>query len=86
MLTELREEIDAINSALVALLAKRFKLTREIARIKKRDGLPILDPNREDAIKIKVRELAKEQGISPLVMEEIIQLILDYTRIEMEGV
>lgn len=85
-LNELRSQIDTINSELVLLLGKRTEIAREIARIKKREQLPILDSSREDAIKIKVRGLAKEQKISASVMEEIIQIVLDYTRLEMESV
>ncbi len=83
-LKQLRDQIDQINSELVSLLGKRIEIAKEIARIKKRENLPILDSQREDKIKEKVRELAKKQGISPSIMEEIIQIILEYSRIEME--
>ncbi len=86
LLKTLRDQIDAIDSELVALLGKRVAVAREIARIKKREKLPILDPNREDEIKAKVKKLAGEHQISPLIMEEIFQLLLDYSRIEMESV
>ena len=85
-LNELRNQMDAINSELVALLGRRTEIAREIARIKKRERLPIFDSGREDAIKERVRLLAKEQKISASVMEEIIQIVLDYTRLEMEAV
>lgn len=84
MLKQLRDQIDWIDSEIVVQLGRRIQMAREIARIKKREGTPILDLNRETEIKANMRGLAKEQGISPLVVEEIIQLILDYTRIEME--
>ncbi len=85
MLKNLRDQMDSIDSEIVVQLGKRVKMAQEIARIKKREGIPILDPTREKEIKAKMRELAKAQGISPLVVEEIIELILDYTRIEMEA-
>lgn len=85
-LKTLRDQIDAIDSELVVLLGKRVAVARDIARIKKREKLPILDPNREEAIKAKVKKLAIEHEISPLIMEEIFQLLLDYSRIEMESI
>lgn len=86
MMDPLRDQIDAIDAELVDLIAKRIEVARKIARIKKQEQLPILDGSREEAIKAKVRDLAKAEGISPHVMEEVLQLILDYSRIEMESV
>jgi len=85
-LKEKRTQIDTINGQLMALLGQRLQIAREIAKIKKRGGLPILDETREDAIKEKVRKQAREQGLSAPVMEEIFQILLDYTRMEMEAV
>jgi chorismate mutase len=83
MLKILRDQIDTINAELVALLGKRIHIAREIARIKKEQHLPILDSDREGEIKSQMKKRAIEHGISPHVTEEIFQLILDYSRIEM---
>ncbi len=85
-LKELREQIDTINRKLISLLGVRMEIAREIARVKKRERLPVLDAKREDAIKAEIRMLAKEQGLSPTVMEEIFTIVMDYTRLEMESV
>ncbi len=85
-LNELRMQIDTINRNLIALLGTRLEIAREIARVKKKERLPILDSKREDAIKAEIRMLAKEQGLSPTVMEEIFTIVMDYTRLEMEAV
>ncbi|MGB7978355.1 MAG: chorismate mutase [Chlamydiales bacterium] len=86
LLNQLRSQMDAITADLVALLAKRTEIAREIALIKKREGFPIFDPDRENEIKSQVRERALMGGISPVMMEEIIQIILDYTRVEQGAV
>jgi chorismate mutase len=83
---ELRKKIDAMNRKLVELLGERLEVAREIARLKKQERLPILDASREDAIKAEMRVLAKEHGISPPIVEEMFQILLDYTRLEMESV
>lgn len=85
-LKELRVQIDTINRKLIELLGTRLEVAREIARVKKKERLPILDAKREDAIKAEIRMLAKEQGLSPTVMEEIFTIVMDYTRLEMEAV
>ena len=80
----LRGEIDAINREIVLLLAKRISLSREVAKIKKRESLPILDSEREKAIHQEMRELARQHQLSSLVVEEIFQIILETSRFEME--
>jgi chorismate mutase len=85
LLKTLRDQIDAIDSELAVLLGKRIAIARQIARIKKQKNLSILDSNREDEIKTKVKKLAIEYGISPMIIEEIFQLLLDYSKMEMES-
>jgi chorismate mutase len=84
MLIALRNEIDAINRELVALLGKRLEVAKEIALVKKLQGLSILDPEREMLIKEEIRSLAKEKHLSVSVVESIFEIILDYTRREMD--
>ncbi len=51
-LTELREQIDAVDAELVALLERRFDVAAAIADYKQAHDLPVLDAGRE-AAKIK---------------------------------
>jgi chorismate mutase-like protein len=44
---ELRAEIDEIDDRLLELFNERAKLAIEIAKLKERNGAPILDPERE---------------------------------------
>jgi chorismate mutase len=46
----LREEITRVDEALVAAVNKRLELARQIFEHKEANGIPILDPGREDAI------------------------------------
>jgi chorismate mutase len=84
MLSVLRDQIDQINQELVRLLSQRLQIARGIARLKKEQGLPILDAERESILLEQVRQFAKEQQLSPNIIEEIFHLVLDYTRLEME--
>ena len=83
-LASLRDQIDAINRQLVGLLGKRLEIAKQIARLKKEEKRPVLDAARESLIKQEIRHLAKTHQLSPPIVEEIFQLILDYTKLEME--
>lgn len=47
---ELRDRIDEIDEMLLELLNERARLAVEIARLKRRDGVPVLDRERERAV------------------------------------
>ena len=46
-LVVLRGAIDNMDAALIHLLAERFRITREVGRLKAECGLPPADPARE---------------------------------------
>ncbi len=46
-LTELRQELDALDQELVALFEKRMAISREVAAAKMQLGKPVLDASRE---------------------------------------
>ena len=85
ILSELREKIDTLNRELVSLIAKRMEIAREIARIKKQKKLPVFDEKREKAIQEEIQSMARSLGLSAPIMEEIFDLLLRYTRLEMES-
>ena len=47
MLEKQRAEIDAIDREIVALFERRMQVVVDVARIKKENGIAILDANRE---------------------------------------
>ncbi len=79
----LRKKIDKVDYELVLLFAKRIALSKKIARLKKRHDLPLLDETREKAILNEVKEMAKMNAISSIVIEEIFNLFLEYSKLEM---
>ncbi len=58
-LKKLREEIDQIDSQLVALLSKRMEVCASIADYKRVHGLPVHDPAREEA---KLAQITGQAG------------------------
>lgn len=49
-LGDLRDSIDEIDSQLIRLLNERADLVHEVGEVKKKEGLPIYSPEREDAL------------------------------------
>jgi chorismate mutase len=84
-LYELRKQIDAIDLEWVLLLGRRLEVAKQIALVKKRDGVPILDKERELAMMDAVRRQAEKFQISTFIVEELFHLILSYTKQEMQN-
>ena len=61
-LDNIRKEIDAIDNELVSLLKKRMLCSLKVAEIKKQQNLPVLHPEREQAIIDKVFDAGGEFG------------------------
>jgi chorismate mutase len=75
-LLELRDSIDNIDSALVHLLAERFKCTQRVGRLKSTHGLPPADPAREAEQVARLRQLAKESKLDPDFAEKFLAFII----------
>ena len=58
-LSEIRQEIDAIDKELVALFCQRMNLSAQVADYKKANNLPIFVPAREQAI---LQSVAQQAG------------------------
>lgn len=83
-LEELRKIVDGINEEIIVLLAKRLEVTKQIARVKKEEKLPVDDFGREEKQLTMLRALAQKHGLSPAVIEEIFNLFVDYSKLNMK--
>jgi len=52
-----RTKIDAIDRELLRLLCERQKITLDVVRAKREQGLPVLDQGREEALLQKLSEI-----------------------------
>ena len=75
-LTELRNEIDDIDSELVALLARRRAVTTKVGMLKSQVGMPIFAPDREQRLFAARRKQAADAGLSPDVIEDILRRLM----------
>jgi chorismate mutase len=81
-LEALREEIDRIDEVIVRLLDRRARCAYAIGRIKREQGLPIYEPQREATVVAHVKELNIKLG-GPLDEHAIARLyerIMDEAR------
>lgn len=75
-LAEMRSSIDNMDSALVHLLAERFKITQRVGRLKAAAGLPPADPEREAAQIRRLRALAVDADLDPELAEKFQNFIV----------
>lgn len=62
-LQTLRQQIDQLDGELLEILCKRMKVATEIGRLKKNNNLPVLQPDRYDALMKSRVEEAEAMGL-----------------------
>lgn len=78
-LAALREEIDAIDARLIALLGERFRVVERVVAVKQRDGLPANIPARVEDVVQAARRQAAEAGIPPELAEAVWRTMVAWT-------
>lgn len=71
----IRNEIDAVDGDIIALLARRAELVRAAGRLKK-DEQGVQDPKRVEQVIGNVRERAASTGFDPSIAEEVYRTII----------
>ncbi|MBP57275.1 MAG: chorismate mutase [Rhodobiaceae bacterium] len=79
---ELRKELDLLDNDLIKLVSKRFKFIEQAAIIKD-DISKIRDTDRIENIIKRLRGLAKDNNISPDIVEKLWRFIIELS-IELE--
>ncbi len=75
-LTALRDQIDEVDKALLALLAKRLELVAEVGEVKSHYGLPVYVPEREAAMLASRRQEAESLGVPPDLIEDVLRRVM----------
>jgi chorismate mutase/prephenate dehydratase len=63
-LSQLRQEIDAIDRQLVALFEQRMAVTQQVGKYKLAQGLPVLDRNREEQVLAEKAALLQDKNLT----------------------
>ncbi len=72
----IREEMEAIDSEIIRLIGRRQQLSAKLALIKQAEGLPIHDGARKNRVLERVLDLAVEQKIDPVPVQQIFELLI----------
>lgn len=75
-LNEYRRTIDNLDSALVHILAERFRCTKQVGVLKATNAMPPADPVREAQQIERLRALASESGLDPEFSEKFLRFIV----------
>ena len=75
-MAEVRQGVDALDRALVALLAERQRYMDAAARIKG-DRAAVRDPARIEDVVAKVRACARQHGLSEAIAEPMWRTLID---------
>ncbi len=73
---QIRKSIDNVDSALIHILAERFKLTGAVGALKAEFNIPPSTPDREVKQVARLRELAKESELDPDFAEAFITFLI----------
>lgn len=88
MLEKQRAEIDAIDREIVALFERRMQVVVDVARIKKENGIAILDANREKEVITKVQSYLKDATLKEELAEAyetLMKVSKDYQQKQIEA-
>jgi len=75
-LEELRTQLTALDRQLVALIAQRQKLSRDVAEAKRAVGRATRDFKRERDVLLQARETASSLDVSPDLAEAVMRLLI----------
>ena len=79
-LSQIRAEIDAIDTELAALFERRMGVMSEVAAIKQAAGLPIYDPAREEVViaQGRARVVPEYADAMEQLLRELMRLSKEY--------
>jgi chorismate mutase-like protein len=85
VLASMRASIDAVDHALLELLARRRAIVAELFAHKQRLGLPLVDPAREAQLHAERAAFAEQHGVPAALAGRVMRAILDASHEEAEN-
>jgi chorismate mutase-like protein len=79
-LDDLRKDIDRIDEVIVRLLNERARVACEVGRLKKVEGVPVYQPDREKQVLEHVRNVAVEGPLGADAIGRLFERIIDEAR------
>ena len=81
-----RDKIDRIDEEIIELIAVRTSLAGEIGKAKKVLNKDIENTEREDYIRQKIKNLAREKNIDQTSILEIMDILMNLNKTEQEKI
>ena len=75
-LLTLRDSIDNIDTAIIHMLAERFRCTQRVGVMKAEHDLPAADPSREERQVARLRALAATAKLDPEFAEKYLAFVM----------
>lgn len=79
LLQPYRVKLDSINTQVLGLLSERMQVCMEIARIKAKQNIPMMQPARVSHVLEMVREQSPDMGLNPDYTASLFSLIIEET-------
>lgn len=81
---DLRLKIDELDQKILELIAQRLENVKQIGKIKKENGIGIIDENREKELLDRLIAKANDKGINPEVIKKVWKVLMEISY-EIEG-
>lgn len=75
-LNEFRQQLDAVDTAILKLVAERMEIVHRVGLLKKQVGLPVMQPQRVAAVLDSRAKVAQGLGINPDVARHIWDILI----------
>lgn len=72
-----RTELNAVDSEIIQLIARRFGICRAVAHYKREHGIPMMQPARVVEVKERCAQMARERGVDPDFARRLYGMIID---------
>ena len=79
-LEELRTKLDALDKQLIDILARRFDVGREAARLKRALGIAVHDPEREERVIAQACKWARSEGLPEEGVADLFRRLIAISR------
>ena len=73
----LRRRIDEIDNQILKALSERSKICKAIGDVKKKQGLAIKDPDRENQVFKRIKEKSAQFALDPVQIEAVYREIVN---------
>lgn len=76
---DIRKEIDRIDETIVKSLGERQRIVKKVLADKLHSASEVRDPEREEKLIEKLKEIAAEEGVDPYFLEQMYREIIQYS-------